>query len=240
MIFGNTAHGLIEHSMNSGRISAKQAEVEADKVLQAEYGTTLREECGSTQAMHEFTAEAYGAAREWQKHVKPKLPPMLAFETQLMAKVTELPSGRELWITGIPDYVAETELIDWKTAYRMWSKPKMQTTTQPMVYAWLLSRELGLHVNLFTYWIYSRQAGEWDTMSRSIEQPAINAAMALVIEVGRSIDAGIYPARPFGSSFSKPRGWWCSPRYCDAWSVCGAKRLITDEIVNDPAVFGWN
>lgn len=245
MIFGNAVHGAIETYLTDGqKITTRLIHSITDELLLAEYGTTLRRETASSQHMNEFTSEVYSAYREWRKHVAPQLPASLMMEEQMQARVCVLPSGRELWITGIPDYVAVgdfgTELIDWKTAYRMWSEPKMQTTTQPMVYAWLLDQTQGLHASTFTYWIYSRTAGEWASMSRVITQPSVNAAVELVIDVGSAIDAGIYPARPFGSSFSRPRGWWCSPRYCNAWGVCEAKHLITDEIVNDPVVTGWN
>lgn len=240
LIVGQAVHGAIELILTEGaRPTHKLMRLCADKVLMEEYDSTLLADAGTRQKANEFEAETYAAVRAWCKTVKPELDPAVAVEEKMRALVEVMPSGRELWITGIPDYVTETELVDWKTAYRMWSEPKMYTTTQPMVYAWLTEQTMDHEYRHFRYWIWSRSAGEWKTMARSITGEEILAAMELVRQVGRAMDAGIYPAHPFSNNGNRPRGWWCSPRYCDAWDVCTAKHLITDPIVNDPSVSGW-
>ncbi len=242
LIIGQGVHGTIEELLKSQvpiRVSHAMVRKHLELVLHEEYGTTLLAAAGSKQAASEVEAEVYAAVREWRKHVSPLLPPSIAVEEKMFGKVDTLPSGRELWITGIPDYVTADELIDWKTAYKMWSAPKMETTVQPQVYAWLLARTQGIMVSTFRYWIWSRSKGEWATMTRPITQPSILAAMQLTADVGAAIDAEIFPARPFAGTIGRARGWWCSPRYCDSWDVCPAKYLITDEVVNDPAITGW-
>ena len=239
LVFGQAEHLIIEQLLDDSNLSHKLCEWAVEFVLREEYGTTLLKQIGSKQKANEFKHELYAAAKEWRKKVRPKLPEMISAEEKMMAKVGLLESGRELWITGIPDYVAENELIDWKTAYKMWPEAKMYSTTQPMVYSWLLE-QTGGYASSFTYWIYSRSMGEWARMRRPITTREVEAAMQLVFEVGASIDAEIYPASPFSGLGSRPRGWWCSPRYCDGWDICTAKHLITDAIVNDPAITGWN
>lgn len=129
---------------------------------------------------------------------------------------------REIRFRGFIDYVDEEGLWDWKTAgqpHKVWEKEKqdLQSVIYPWAYAHLEGKQFEwmdykvfIHGQHFqTYRLrYNSQKLEW------LKFQALQAALL--------IEANL----PHWTM--NDQGWWCAPKWCDAWDNCKGKFLSLD------------
>ena len=152
-----------------------------------------------------------------------------------------LPDGRGIWVNGTADVVTPHMILDWKTANRPWTSGKAEVRAQGPLYVWLHEEELvGLPTEV-RYDIYDRKNGVWQEFSTEVTAGCIDAALRTAWQWGTQMAHNIYPYTPAGESYGKPqRAWYCSAKWCPAWSGCQGKALVQDSRdLSEPRVVTW-
>ncbi len=145
-----------------------------------------------------------------------------------------------VFLKGTADLVLEDRLMDWKTSGRAWKQAKADFSVQASLYMPLHKQTLGLEIKKFDFWVYNRQARQWNVMRTKRTIAQIDSALDTALQYGRQIEAGVYPCTPVPeASFNKGRGWYCKPKFCGAWNICKAKYLNDDFNEKEKAVRSW-
>lgn len=252
--WGTGMHGLISRFMLNGEVPGTASDVLAAWTKEmANRSTEVSEDITSYASSEVLLALAEEMrvgfvnwiTQFWQttgRHYE-----TVAVEERVMRGLGVLPSGRDVWISGAPDWVFkvtdEGQVIDWKTAGRGWKKGKADSNAvQLLCYSWL--SEHHVDVSRGTFVVYDRSKGEWTWSDKSFQITPERTELALrsMWTMGEAIDSGHAVANPFATGgFGDGRGWHCSPKYCGAWNICEFKALPGDgkEIESRPATMTW-
>ena len=200
----------------------------------------------SKRRIRELINEAMVAFEEWVGVVLPQLPdeePLV--EHKMQAVVWSQEGSKKVYLTGTPDaiYPKAGVIVDWKTAGRNWNIDKVQSQVQPWAYS-LMAEDAGYTINQFHFWVFDRSTESW-WLHRHMLDDKHAAQMALAEQAAAFaylVDSGVSQYTPAGSGW-KPRGWHCSPKYCDQWEFCEGKFLVADGQATQPALTlkekGW-
>lgn len=169
----------------------------------------------------------------WHSDVKPRLSihDKLVIEETRYRHLGTLPDGVSVWLRGTADVVDPTETLvsDWKTSGKGWDESKAHFTGQGDSYVWLYEDILGgLHVT-WRFWVFNRKAQEWQLIESRRDATTVDSYLVRAWGAAKQVWADAYTAQPYQDTFGKyKRAWYCSPKYCGAWSICPAKALVDD------------
>lgn len=246
LMFGSAVHWGIEYYLKHGHIPPlKDMVLELFNIFVKDQGVEDPVVFGaftSTGQRDKLAKDALAAVIEWERGVLPDLPdevPDVERTVQAVAGYGFIGEQEyEVTVRGTPDAVYEQAhtIVDWKTAGRKWNADKMDGQIQPIFYPWMWDEEFGVGITDFSFIIYDRSAGWWNTMTRKVGSPAaIEAACQTAVHAAIAIESKSLSYTPSGGGF-KARGWHCSPQYCDAWGVCEGKHIVNDGRENEPAM----
>jgi hypothetical protein len=192
----------------------------------------------SKRRIREFINEVMVAYEEWVKEVLPNLPkedPVI--EGTLHTLVGQTDNGKDVDLTGTPDavYPMAGIIVDWKTAGRNWDANKMQGQIQPWAYSLMVEWNMGIEVLEFQFYVYDRSTESWWLHRHMLadKEKAQEALKHQAIAFAEMVEVGMPVYTPSGSGW-KPRGWHCSPKYCQQWEACKGKYLVADGAANQP------
>ena len=233
MSFGTLVHEMTALDLAHGGTpwTVKQTEDLWDSLLTDEYGRSLYE-LASEDLIKSSVEEAIGAVALWHRVVEPTLPAgERLIEQRMEAPLGILQSGREVWLHGTGDliYTDGQPGYDWKTAGRGWNDTKAIAIGQPSAYTYLTWYNHGVYIPSWKYWVYDRQKCEWQLHETVRTPKQVSAWLRHAFGIAKSIDAGATAYVPWQSTFGKfKRGWWCSAKFCGAWSICKGKQIADD------------
>lgn len=237
--FGQCMHYMVactlDETVSSAELVANMYEW-VDDLLHREYDWSL----GLIPNVDAFLDELAVAYRGWVTKIRPRIKNVIAVEEEIFLPLGE---GRQTHIVlrGTPDIVTKTRLRDTKTAGRGWTQDKADLSIQASLYLALVKQQYGLEYKDFTFDVYDRRKATWESIpvKRTVKQ--INSALKSAYDYGLQLEAGIFPATPVPeASFTKKRGWYCSPRFCGAWNICEYKYLADSVDENILAIRSWN
>lgn len=145
----------------------------------------------------------------------------------------EAPSGREVWLRGTADLIEPTRGADWKTSSGGWPDNRVDTQGQHLCYTAMARAAELSEPEEFSYVIYNRKEKTWEWSATTVPVSPYQEEITLreMFKMGVVIDAEAAMGQPSktGAFWGHDgRGWWCSPKWCGAWSICEAKYLLDD------------
>jgi hypothetical protein len=179
----------------------------------------------------------------WERDVKPRLGHVTAIEVEHAVPIAEV-DGWTIWIRGTLDLVTtngpddEIEIWDWKTAARDYTEWEYQRyAIQPTCYSYLAAHLFGTPEGApidFTYAVMpkigtigkhkaqvftvQRGQGHWSWLREQV-----------LVAVRQYLDGGLEGPWQYND-----QGWWCSPKWCTAYSDCkGAHLSLGDSNVRE-------
>lgn len=235
MVFGTVVHDLIEdHLRNDAPLYLNQPSHATEVFYKvAERDGFDLDEVATERTISESSVEAVLAYQEWVTQwwsVRKDFFSPLVLEERLVRPLGTLPNGRGVWVHGTPDVIEQSGLTDWKTAGRGWSPGKGETRIQSPTYLWLAEEIRYTLPGLADYVVYDRQKKRWSSHPYQISEANINAALNVLWEFSCMIDAQVFPPTPAAAAGRPGRGWWCTPKYCNAWDLCEFKALVADDL----------
>lgn len=246
LIFGTMVHWRIEQHM-AGKL------VDYDDMTRALAKAYMRDvpegninDVATNRQIRELLNEVQVAFEHWQEQVEKLLPdedPII--EEKMTAQIWD-DGEHVVELTGTPDamYPKAKLIVDWKTAGKAWSKDKAQGQMQPWAYS-LMAKHQGYPIERFEFWVYDRSTEAWWCHVHHLDDiEKGHAAIAVqAVSFAFQVEEGVPVFTPSGSGW-KPRGWHCSPRYCDQWWRCPGKFLVADGQATQPALDpvskGWS
>lgn len=239
MSFGTMIHSFAEWRLegNDGAVYAPQLRAWWEEGLERD-GVKLSD-LASKVRIRESLDEGLRACQRWDADVFPVLglSDDYTIEEKLMAPLGMTPNGREVWLQGTADVVdlGNGRIIDWKTAARGWKESKAHATHQAQAYSFLVQAAHGVDVFDFSYWVWNRSKGEWSEHTTVRTADNVDAWLRHAWMRALQIEANAFPFTPWQSTYGDmKRGWWCSAKYCAAWSVCTGKSLPDDIWEDEP------
>jgi len=244
LLFGTMMHWTIEHELTGESSTNREALDELENafsknVPDADTAGVLSMSVVTTQKQRQdLLDEVSKAFVLWKKEVKPNLPD----EVPVIEEPLEMQLGTyrdyQIVLRGTPDAVyPNTEIIvDWKTAGRNWNDDKASGQLQRVGYPLMAAADKNWEISEFHYWVFDRSGEQWNLFKVPVGTPEAQAAFmenAFAVGVAQIENTSSYT--PSGGGF-KARGWNCSPKYCDAWSVCDGKFLVADGQAEEPAL----
>lgn len=240
LVFGTLVHELIACDLQEGERQAERLmkwDDWVEPILQEQYEWTI----DLIPKRREFYTEVGTAYRAWVSHVLPEIETskIMALEEEMQLYLGEGRSGG-VWFQGTADLVLEDVIVDWKTSRKGWKDSKAQFGIQPTLYPPLIKQTYNKSVRSFAYWVFDRQKRQWTPHYTKRRIRTINAGLHIAYDYGLQIEAEIFPATPLDENyFEYKRGWWCSPKYCEAWNICEYNSLPDDVSPNDKAKREW-
>lgn len=239
MIFGTCEHYLIaaDLEVDEPRLDLLASMDEwVEQILIDEYDWTLAQ----VPNVREFFTELSVAYRMWRTLVQPKLSKeIISLEEEMFLYLGESHTGN-LFLKGTPDVAYPNKIVDWKTAGKGWKPEKAHLSIQASLYMALVKQHLDMSIRRFTFWVYNRQARDWQGINTERRVKDINAALITARDYAKKIESGSYTASPVpDANFNKRRGWYCSPKYCGAWNICPVKFLTDNKNENEIAIRQW-
>jgi hypothetical protein len=238
MLRGSVFHSMVEASMRKGVVDAQKI---IEDRLSDEYGTTIKDLGISPATFHQLALEARIAFEAWLEHVLPNinLKGVVTIEQEHRLSIGEYVDGDDLLevvLVGSPDLIdAAPRIHDWKTANRVWDSIKLVGQAQPPLYNAL---SFGRQPRPFTFWIWEVPSSTWTPLSITPTVAQIDAALQLAFRVAIKRHLGLLTANPgLPGVYGKSRGWWCSPKYCQCWNKCEARKIYNDG--NDDVIADW-
>lgn len=196
----DTAHAVAQYQLDQEWEGAKQVGVQL-----ATASDKLHDMCHS-----------------WHDSIFETLPESLGVEvpfTELFDRTDE----REIWLQGTMDFVHAGGVIDWKTSAQSYIKDgwkHQRYAVQPTFYSWAAGKLFDIEDPTFEYVVavkrkqvqierllIERTAGDWEFLKDEL------GSVCSLIESGLQ-------SFPLGAT-----DWWCSKRWCPAWSQCRGKRV---------------
>jgi hypothetical protein len=239
MAFGTCMHYLGERHLagdDMGKMLLNMREW-VEEILVTQYDWTL----DRVPDVHEFFSELGVAYRTWTQQILPEIESqeIVALEETIFLPLGETASGTRVLLQGTPDIIT-TPIRDMKTAGTGWKKSKAELSIQASLYMALVKQGFGLNVREFVFDVYNRRKSEWEMIPVSRRVKDIDAALRTALDYGNKIELKAFTASPVPeASFTKKRGWYCSPKYCEAWNVCDYKYLGDDVNENIVAIRSW-
>ncbi|NIT75641.1 MAG: hypothetical protein GWO44_01715, partial [Thermoplasmata archaeon] len=88
------------------------------------------------------------------------------------------------------------------------------------------------------YVVYNFKTGdwEWSRFTVPIHQKDVDRALGAYFRMGKTLhyQSAVGTPSKRGASWGQDgRGWWCSPKWCDAWEICDDKRLLDDGLADE-------
>lgn len=241
LTFGTLVHYLIEQDLRVGerRLDMLSNMSEwVEPILVEQYDWSLSQ----VPNVPQFLSEISVAYRTWATQVLPRLnlKKLVALEPEMMTYLGEGRRGN-IFLQGTADQVYSTYLRDLKTARSGWKLEKAELSIQASLYPALVKDAFGISVQKFIFDVYNKSKSLWDSYERQTPVKVIDAALETAYRNGLKLEAGIFTAHPVPeSSFSKKRGWYCSPKFCPAWNACTMKYLVDDVDESQLAIRSWN
>ncbi len=237
LLFGSGMHWLIEQRLEGHDPSPVEVELQLHLIYVKDIPETydmskvvfLNKVTNKAQRKM-MAKEIVEAVDLWETQVRDTLPDgRMLIEKKMTAEVCAH-DDYAVDLTGTPDVVFPDDgvIIDWKSAGKMWDPKKMQGQIQPIAYPWLVSQALDIDITEFIFWVYDRKGKWWAPFTRqgpTEGQVAAFRDMARVVAI--NLHEGTWTWNPSGQGYTT-RGWHCSAKYCDAWSLCVGKFLIAD------------
>ena len=245
LLFGSGMHWQIEQLLAGEEASEARLETELHTIFIKDIPSDIPDVIYlskvTTKALRsQMAKEILVAVAQWQVNVRPLLPDeQPEIEQTLRAKAgthdSEMKNGPsvDVFVQGTPDvaYPEAGMIVDWKSAGRMWKPDKAEGQIQPIAYPWMYRESFGTDITRFVFWVYDRKGKFWAPFEQQTEgvdrERAEGAFRIAAVNAAVAIDEGLWTWTPGGQGWAS-RGWHCSPKYCDAWSVCWGKHLIAD------------
>lgn len=154
-------------------------------------------------------------------------------EEKMEAYLGDLDDGREVWLKGTPDFVELDYVRDWKTSTAGWSQSKIDNEYQHLAYSLLVEQNHGFVPKYGQYVVYNFKTNEWewDPHTVKITTTQLDRVATAYLRMGKVLaaEAAIGTPHKRGASWGQDgRGWWCSPKWCDAWTICDDKYILAD------------
>ena len=242
LLFGSGMHWAIEQVLANGSVEVDEIEKELHGIFVKDLPALKPDivylnKVTTKTARQKMAKEIMNAVVEWEVNVRPLLPdeePQIEQTLRALAGEHDNESTPPIrvYVQGTPDAVyPETGMIvDWKSAGRMWDAKKVEGQIQPIAYPWM-SGENGVPIERFVFWVFDRQSKWWQPFEQNpdgVDRERAEGAFRLAaVNAAVALHDGTWTWTPGGQGWSS-RGWHCSPKYCDAWSVCWGKHLIAD------------
>jgi hypothetical protein len=232
LVFGSFVHEMIELIIAEEK--ALPIIANAEHILDAVLATKFELDPNYTQvaafelAEKGIIGEAQFAVTEWWKWWEKAHITTPISEHTMYAQLGTLADGRKVWLFGTPDLYSVVELLakDWKTAGRGWSQGKADHAIQASLYSHLIHHNTGIFISDWEFLVFNRRTGDWEShpTTRTLEQVESAKRVAWMRALQNAYN--IYPATPTTTEhFKTKRGWYCSPKFCNAWNICEFKYL---------------
>lgn len=223
-VFGTCVHAVIERKLNDNTTNVISAW--NDEWARAIEGELTNPDGTPNPITHWIqldpgTAQRWGQdiVQRWLVEVYPRLRP-LAVEQSFDVVLSDTPE-REIRLKGTIDLVDERlGVVDWKTASEEYKRWKFQRyAIQPTVYT-KAAHELGLvtptdGVFDFTYMVFPKGKPQHQEMTVTRTEQHWLWLTEMCDAICDQIENGVAEAWPRGDT-----DWWCSPKWCPAWSSC--------------------
>lgn len=246
-IYGTVAHHIVEDHFESGGqmiLTSQLVSIYLNMALQKD--NTSRQELGISEADEaEFVEELL----VWYQMFKQsQLAAELEDNVVAMEQRRYLPlgftqDGMPIVLAGTPDLVVKTSngftIKDLKTtSSNKWSSATANMSKQPDVYQALLYAEYKTEGFEFLVWHRGKQ--EWNRFYTSRTLHDINVTLQQAYLMGLKIHNGVFVPNPIDyNSWTNKRAWYCSPKWCGAWTFCDFKDLHDDKDVEEVPVISW-
>lgn len=189
-----------------------------------------------------MAGDALKAARSWVDQywdLEGQFLEIVAVEEKLEMSLGHLDDGTEIMLAGTPDLITINSIIDFKTSTAGWSDSKMNEQYQHLSYAALAQAQHNSLPRKGVYVVYNFKTGEWEwsRFTVQIRQDDVDRALRAYFKMGKALhyQTAIGTPGKRGASWGQDgRGWWCSPKWCDAWEICDDKYLLDDGKADDP------
>jgi len=238
MLRGSVTHHFIEKSL---KFAVADAWDFIEERLLEEYKTTIDDSQIPRAKFSKLITEAMTAYSGWHKNVVPNLNMrgVVEVEVEKRMPIGEYVDGDDLLevvLVGSPDLVdASPRTHDWKTANKLWDAIKLVGQAQPPLYNAL---SFGRQPRPFTFWIWEVPSETWTPLSITPTVEQIDAALSMAYRVAIKRHLGLLTPNPgLPGVYGKSRGWWCSPKYCQCWNACDARKIYNDG--NDDVIADW-
>lgn len=248
--FGSAGHKIVEHIINGANLYEV---TQTDFMLDTTREVILEDgidwlEYTTEKERSEFVEELKLYVHVWHKNFWKPYSPYIEntrSEVPVSIHIGDTDDGKRIVLHGTPDlacyYDQVPTLFDWKTAGRAWKENKPEYELQGPLYMALASSLMEVSFRKACFVVYDRSKGVLDELWTEREDIHVESAIRTAVEWGRQISANVFPPTPVVWEYQKPsRGWYCSPKYCQAWNVCDFKQLIPDgKYEQEVAVISW-
>jgi len=162
-------------------------------------------------------AAAIGASKieVWYNELLPTINPLAVEET--FERLLFEDSMRSVYLTGTVDVVCDDTLIDWKFPKGDYTREKwryQRASIQATVYTWAMEMP-----SLTFGVIHGTSDPKASTMTITRDESDWKWLHHKVRAMCQSIESA---PRPFPM---RDDGWWCSEKWCDAWTLCKGQQL---------------
>lgn len=211
---GTAVHAAAEHGLNEKLDGRTTSLDELIGVYDRELTALLTEPMKWTKYKNAGAIQKDGRKQvgAWLDEVEPQVQPALV--EPFMARTIVADAERSISMEGTPDCIdADGVVWDWKTGTRQYREWEYQRQAiQPTVYSFLAQWHLPPPWR-FRYAIL-RPNGTVDYCSVTRSPSDHRWLMQKVINLAITLEAEL-PAWPVND-----QGWWCSEKWCPAWSTC--------------------
>lgn len=129
----------------------------------------------------------------------------------------ELP-GLPYTLKGVIDLITNTGIVvDHKTAGKSWGENDAHTDLQPHAYAAAILTDPTIEVMNFEFHVAVplKSGPKVQILGTTRNRSHVEWYRQLCCDIVRLIESGIYPPNP--------TGWWCGPKWCPFYDICGSK-----------------
>jgi hypothetical protein len=237
MAFGTCAHYIIEQHLAGEDMGIVLLDMKnwVEEILVTQYDWSL----DLVPNVHEFFSELGVAYRTWTQQILPDIGEIIGLEETIYLPLGESALGTRILLQGTPDIIT-TPLRDTKTTGKAWKEAKADLSIQASLYMALVQHRYALGCRDFKFDVYDRSKSKWNIMPVKRRVKDINAALRTAYDYGRKIEAGVFTATPVPETWAKTRGWYCGPKYCEAWNICDYKYMADHVNENQLAIRSWN